>query len=149
MPSCSFLDFSDGARAGGGPGLGTRLGVWRLMQLRGVVVGGACCEVSLSYDCYEGSSMAELLLSRAASSPRIAHHLFWSARRSRRAAFVGVCGISVRGIPVAIATSGQATPQAAFGHELEVWAGQKRQTDTHRILQECDRARDRNSRLIM
>ena len=48
-------------------------------QLRGVVMGGACCEVSLSYDCYEGSSMAELLLSRAAYSPRIAHHLFWSA----------------------------------------------------------------------
>ena len=32
---------------------------------------------SIRHDCYEASAMAQLLLTRAFTSPRIAHHLYW------------------------------------------------------------------------
>ena len=32
---------------------------------------------SVRHDCYEASAMSQLLLTRAFTSPRIAHHLYW------------------------------------------------------------------------
>ena len=95
--------------------------------VRGVVVGGVCCEDE-SLSC-EGSSMAELFLSRAGLLPSHRPPPLLVSTPSRRAAFVGVCGISVRGIPVVKfqslpipTSSGQVT---AFGHELVIIHGAK------------------------